>query len=247
MVYAVLVTHAVWEDQVGVEGRPLSRIKLFSGLSDEELDDIESRCRWHSYPAQEQIIDRQSDDRDIYFIVEGAVRVLNYSFSGREIAFDDIQAGSIFGELAALDGEPRSANVVTVAPTEAATMSPSAFQEVMSAYPSVASKLMQRLAQVIRVSTDRIMDLSTLGANNRVYAEILRLANENESEDDDTAVISPVPIHGDIASRVSTTRETVARVLSDLSKKGLVVREGNKLIVNDIIQLREMVEEFRGE
>jgi len=231
---------------VGVAGRPLSKIKLFSGLSDDELDDIERRCRWHSYPAQEQIIDRQSDDRDIYFIVQGSVRVLNYSFSGREIAFDDIQAGSIFGELAALDGEPRSANVVTVAPTEAATMSPSAFQDVMKEYPSVAVRLMQRMAQVIRVSTDRIMDLSTLGANNRVYAEILRLAYENET-DEDSAIISPVPIHGDIASRVSTTRETVARVLSDLSKKGLVVRESNKLIVNDIFQLREMVEEFRGE
>lgn len=231
---------------MGVAGRPLSKIKLFSGLSDDELDDIERRCRWHSYPSQEQIIDRQSDDRDIYFIVQGSVRVLNYSFSGREIAFDDIQAGSIFGELAALDGEPRSANVVTVAPTEAATMSPSAFQDVMKEYPSVAVRLMQRMAQVIRVSTDRIMDLSTLGANNRVYAEILRLAHENET-DEDTAVISPVPIHGDIASRVSTTRETVARVLSDLSKKGLVTREGNKLIVNDILQLREMVEEFRGE
>jgi len=240
------LSHAVWEDQVGVAGRPLSKIKLFSGLSDDELDDIERRCRWHSYPAQEQIIDRQSDDRDIYFIVQGVVRVLNYSFSGREIAFDDIQAGSIFGELAALDGEPRSANVVTVAPTEAATMSPSAFQDVMKEYPSVAVRLMQRMAQVIRVSTDRIMDLSTLGANNRVYAEILRLAHENEA-DDESAVISPVPIHGDIASRVSTTRETVARVLSDLSKKGLVIREGNKLIVNDILQLREMVEEFRGE
>lgn len=240
------LSHAVWEDQVGVAGRPLSKIKLFSGLSDDELDDIERRCRWHSYPAQEQIIDRQSDDRDIYFIVQGVVRVLNYSFSGREIAFDDIQAGSIFGELAALDGEPRSANVVTVAPTEAATMTPSAFQEVMKEYPSVAVRLMQRMAQVIRVSTDRIMDLSTLGANNRVYAEILRLAHENET-DEDSAVISPVPIHGDIASRVSTTRETVARVLSDLSKKGLVIREGNKLIVNDILQLREMVEEFRGE
>jgi CRP-like cAMP-binding protein len=231
---------------VGVAGKPLSKIKLFSGLSDEELDDIERRCRWHSFPAQEQIIDRQSDDRDIYFIVQGAVRVLNYSFSGREIAFDDIQAGSIFGELAALDGEPRSANVVTVAPTEAATMTPSAFQDVMKEYPSVAVRLMQRMAQVIRVSTDRIMDLSTLGANNRVYAEILRLAHENEAEED-SAVISPVPIHGDIASRVSTTRETVARVLSDLSKKGLVIREGNKLIVNDLLQLREMVEEFRGE
>ena len=125
-------------------------------------------------------------------------------------------------------------------------MTQSTFQDMLIENPDVGIRLMQRLTQVIRTSTDRIMDLSTLGANNRVYAEILRLAHEDE-RDDNTAIIEPVPIHGDIASRVSTTRETVARVFSDLTKKKLIAREGPKLLVHDVERLEDMVEEFRGE
>ena len=226
--------------------RTLSGVTLFQDVDPERLIRIEDRCRWHTFSKDEQIIDREDDTQDVYFIVSGLVRVVNYSMSGREIAFEDLRSGAFFGELAALDGERRSANIVSLAVTEVATMSKTAFGEALSENPDVAMRLMQRLAKVIRTSTDRIMDLSTLGANDRVYAELLRLANEGELGDN-TAVIKPVPIHGDIASRVSTTRETVARVLSDLSKKGLVTREGSKLNLHDVLLLQEMVEEFRGD
>ena len=224
----------------------LAGIKLLHGIGPEEISAIESRCGWRTYAPQEQIIDRQSDSKDVYFVTHGLVRVVNYSVSGREIAFDDIEAGNVFGELAALDGEPRSANVVAIQSTTVATLSPTAFQEVLSENPGVSLALMKWLAGVIRNSTERIMDLSSLGAHNRVYAEILRLAKANANEDN-TALITPVPIHSDVASRVSTTRETVARVFSELSKKGLLKKEGNSIHILDLDRLMEMVEEFRGD
>lgn len=226
--------------------KTLGIIEIFSGLPAEILREIEARCRWRNYQAQEQIIDFQDDSQDVFFITRGAVRVVNYSVSGREVAFDDMGAGHTFGELAALDGHPRSANVVAIAPTTVAFMNPSVFKAMLSERPEVALKLMCSMARIIRTSVERIMDLSTLGAHNRVYAELLRLASMG-IRDDGTATISPVPIHGDMASRVSTTRETVARVLSDLSRKGLVRRQGPELIISDFHRLKEMVEEFRGE
>jgi CRP-like cAMP-binding protein len=90
------------------------------------------------------------------------------------------------------------------------------------------------------------MDLSTLGANNRVHAELLRLAGSN-IQDDNTARISPIPIHGDIASRVSTTRETVARVFSDLTREGTLKRDRDALIILDVEKLNDIVEQVRGE
>ena len=90
------------------------------------------------------------------------------------------------------------------------------------------------------------MDLSTVGANNRVHAEILRLVEIGEVSEN-MAVVRPVPIHGDIASRVSTTRETVNRVFSDLTRKGIIKRNKNELLVLDISRLKKMVELVRGE
>ena len=228
-----------------LKSNSLATLRLFRGLDEDRLARIDQLCRRYTFYKDEQIIDREDSTRDVYFILSGSVRVVNYSISGREISFEDIQPGSLFGELAALDGAPRSANIVALTTTEVATMSPTAFQQMLAENPDIALQLMQRLAQVIRSSTERIMDLSTLGANNRVYAELVRLAHEG-GEDEMGAVIKPIPIHGDIASRVSTTRETVARVLSDLTKKSLIKRKGNELRILDLDRLEEMVEDFRG-
>ncbi len=230
----------------GEQPNTLANVGLFRGLPDATRQALEKRCRWRNFAAHEQIIDRQSTSQDVYFIVHGRVRVVNYSMSGREIAFDEIESGSYFGELAAIDGEPRSANIVALETTTVAMLSSEAFRAALEENPELALQLMLRMSSIIRASTERIMDLSTLGANNRIYAELLRLA-KSDIREDNTAVITPVPIHGDIASRVSTTRETVARVLSELSRLELVKRERNRLVILDLEHLTEMVEQFQVE
>jgi CRP/FNR family transcriptional regulator, cyclic AMP receptor protein len=224
----------------------LSNITLLSDLTDADRVSLEKRCLWREYAPHELIIDRQSTSQEIFLITKGKVRIVNYSLSGREVAFDDIGLGAHFGELAAVDGEPRSANVVALEDTKVAIMSPAVFRSMLIEHPHVALSMMVRMARIIRTSTERIMDLSTLGANNRVYAELLRLAKEGPIEDN-TAIIKPIPIHGDIASRVSTTRETVARVLSNLSRSKLVQRDSGALLIMDMEHLSDMVERFQTE
>lgn len=222
----------------------LAKVELLSRMSESALKSLEQRCRWQRFKAQEQIIDHDSDSRDVYFVVEGRVRVVNYSLSGREITFDEIVAGRYFGEFAALDGQPRSANVVALTDTLVASCSPDTFLNLLRDNPDLAVEVMQELAKLIRASTDRIMDLSTLGAHNRVHSELLREARLH-ARDDNTAVISPIPVHSDIASRVSTTRETVARVFGDLTKQGLIKRGKNELLVLDLERLEQLVENLR--
>ncbi len=227
-----------------LQASSLANIALFASLDDARRREVERRCRWQRFPAGEQIIDRQSDSRDAYFVVEGRVRVVNYSLAGREVAFDEIGAGGHFGELAAIDGAPRSAAVVTLAPTLVAILPASAFVELLALDSGVGMAVLRDLVRIVRASTDRIMDLSTLGANNRVYAEVLRLARPLD-RGDNTATIRPVPVHGDIASRVSTTRETVARVFGQLTRMKILKRAQDAIVVTDIERLQEMVEHFK--
>jgi len=228
------------------ENASLASIELLSDLPAKALDDLSKRCSWRTFQINEQVIDRQSDSCDLCFIVKGRARVVNYSLSGREVTFDDREGGAYFGELAALDGEPRSANVVALEETVVASLSQEGFHDLLHNYPQVAVRILKNLAKIVRISTDRIMDLSTLGANNRVHAELLRLAKPG-MKDDNTAEISPIPIHGDIASRVSTTRETVARVFSDLTREGILQRDRDALIILDVDALTDIVETVRGE
>ena len=201
----------------------LDGIQLFKGLTPAEIRAVEKACAWRDYPPDEQIFDRHTESRDIYFVVRGRVRI------------------------GAIDGEPRSASVVAVESTTVASLAPGPFMDLVVKHPRVATVLLKRLAHIVRASTERIMDLSTLGAHNRVYAELLRLAREAAGDDSQRASIRPIPTHSDIASRVSTTRETVARVVSELQHSGLIRRERSALVVNDMERLAEMVEDFRGE
>ena len=221
----------------------LKGVSLFESLPDKMREGYEQRCAWRRFARDEQIIDRLSDTHDVLFIVDGAVRIVNHSLLGREISFDDLTAGEFFGELAAIDGMPRSATAVALADTLLAIMPAETFRRLVTEHPPIALTIMRRLAEVIRASTGRIMDLSTLAAHDRVHAELVRLARPTLKADG-TARISPIPIHADIASRVSTTRETVARVLSELTRRGLLRREHDALVVLDFDGLEQMVEEI---
>lgn len=229
------------------ERRDLAGIDLLSELPPERRAALEAACQWRRYDPQEVIIDRDSDSQEVFFVVEGRARVVNYSASGREISFDDVAAGRCFGELAAIDGAPRSATVVALTETVVAIATGDQFLETLRDSPETALSLMRYLSTIVRRSVDRIMDLSTLGANNRVQAELLRLAREAGPGDGLTGRIPELPAHADIASRVSTTRETVARVISDLTRRGLTKREGNCLQILDMDELEEMVHAFRSQ
>ena len=223
----------------------LAGIHLLDTVPAERIRALEKACAWRQYDSGEQIIDRQSDSREVFFVVSGRVRIAIYSVQGREITLDDLMPGNHFGELAAIDSEPRSASVTAVSPCLLASLSAERFLELCADQPDVSLRLLRWLSHIVRQATDRIMDLSTLAANNRVHAEILRQAKLNMS-DDNRAEISPIPVHSDIASRVSTTRETVARVMNDLARDGLVERQKKTLVVHDVEILENMVEDVRG-
>ena len=224
----------------------LEGVQLLDGLSPADVAKLEEYCRYKKFAAGEQIFDRQSQATDVFFVVRGSVRIVNYSLSGREITLDDVTKGGHFGELAAIDGAPRSASVMALSDCVIVSMPQKVFLAALAKYPAISLAVMRHLAQVVRRSTDRIMDLSTLGANNRVHAELLRKATVNVKNQNE-ATIKPIPVHSDLASRVSTTRETVARVLNDLARQGVLERRKDHLIIHDVKRLQNMVDQVQGE
>lgn len=227
------------------EPSTLSGVRIFSDLPAEEIHRLEKACRWKTHSAREQIISGQSDSRSVYFVVKGRVRVVDYSMLGQEVTFDDLLEGSHFGEMAAIDGKPRSTNVVALEDCLIASMSSEFFKQTLLDHPVVGIQVISEMARVVRDADSRIMDMSTLGANSRVCSEILRQA-QSVSEGSDEAAIRPIPIHGDIASRVSTTRETVARTMSELARQGMVERTKGALLIHDLEGLHAMVEADRN-
>lgn len=217
----------------------LAGIELLAALPEDEIVLLERRCTWRRFKHGELILDRNSDSRDVLFVAEGDVQIVNYSASGREIAYATVRRGGYFGELAAIDGQPRSATAVAQGSCVLAQVAPSTFIELLEKHASVSKQVMQRLAKIIRTCDERIMDLSTLGAVQRVYLELLRLA-EQDPVTPGAWAIYPMPTQSHIAARASTTRETVARVIGQLAQEGLVKKKGKSLYIwnRDALALR---------
>lgn len=223
----------------------LSRVRLLENLSAEEIVSLEKRSHWRRYARDEQILDRDSESRDVFLIVEGSVEVVNYSLSGREVAFGHVAEGGYFGELSAIDGGRRSANIIAVESSLLLVVPPDVFTEILTQSPPATMQVLRRLAHIIRTADDRIMDLSTLKAVQRVYVELLRLTEFDENFG--KHLIRPLPTQRDIARRASTSRETVARVLGQLARANVVERKGRTLFVLDKKRLLEMTDAMEGD
>ncbi|MCP5243468.1 Crp/Fnr family transcriptional regulator [Nitrosomonas sp.] len=223
----------------------LSTIREFSALSSSDLIEIANVCHWPWYREKEEIIHFHDSSNSVFFIVRGEIRVVYHSLSGHEVILCDLPAGEMFGELTAIDGRSRSATVLAKTSTLLASMTATDFMEIIFSNRCVAEAILKRLTSEVRRLTDRVYDFSTLAVNNRIQAELLRIARKNMTGPN-TAVISPAPTHFDIANLVSTHREAVTRELGSLTKKKVVLRQGHDLHILDIAKLVDMVNMVRG-
>jgi CRP-like cAMP-binding protein len=223
----------------------LRGIALLAGLPRERLESLARQCAWRNVEAGKRIISRSARERDVYFIVSGRVRVTTYSAAGRQVTFRDFGAGEHFGEVAAIDGMPRSADVVALESSLLAALPREAFGRLLREEPAVAERLLQGLAALVRRLSERVIDLSTLGVHHRLHAELLRLARE-AGVTGNRARIDPAPKHADLAGQVSTYREQVTREMSGLARAGVVGKDGRALVVLDVARLARMVDEVRS-
>jgi CRP/FNR family cyclic AMP-dependent transcriptional regulator len=224
----------------------LAGIRLFAVLPEGALARIERQCSWRRYEPEASIIDYLDASDDVFFIVEGEARVTIYSLAGKTVSFRELGSGEMFGEYPAIDLGSRSASVEAKTSCLVASMSASAFRTLLQSEPTVADTLIRQLVTTIRRLTTRVYEFSTLAVNNRIQAEILRLANL-APRDGEGAHIVPAPTHLEIASRISTHREAVTRELNRLSKIGIVERRASTLLIKDTDRLASMVHEAIGE
>jgi CRP-like cAMP-binding protein len=188
------------------------------------------------------VIPYKDESDDVYFIGSGSVRVIIYSFYGKEISYQDLVPGELFGELSAIDQLPRTANVIALEDSTIGLMTRRDFWKVIDQYPSFAGAVLKRLANMVRFLANRVYQYGALDVKGRVRAEVLRLARENASGSD-VATINSFPTHTEIANRVNTHREAVTRELNELSRMGLIEQDQRILSVSSIARLAELLPE----
>jgi CRP/FNR family transcriptional regulator, cyclic AMP receptor protein len=224
----------------------LKQVPFLAQLSQVALERIGRICSWREVSAGAQIANYQEDTTDVFFLVQGKVRIIIYSHDGREVVFTDLVSGAMFGEIAAIDRKPRSASVEAIEACTVASLTSQQFEDVMLQEPLLALATLRHVTADMRRLSDRVLEFSTLAVRNRIHAELIRLTNL-VGRDGRGALLQPAPSLSEIASRISTHREAVSRELTRLADIGLVLREGRNLRVMDVPRLAALVAEAKGE
>ena len=193
------------------------------------------------YGRKEQILRQEEDSKEVFYINYGKVRITLYTQQGYRLSFTDVYAGQSFGELSAIDLKPRSANVVAVEETSLTRIPYLKFQALLKEYPEFAQFVMRQMSAMIRRLNDRMYELSALDGTHRIYAELLRIAEDGEERDGLLIVDNP-PTHAEIASRINSHREAVSRTYHTLMEEGLLEKRSKQLVFSDLGPLHARID-----
>ena len=184
------------------------------------------------------IIIHEADTNDIvYFILEGRVKVTNFSEKGREVWHNELVGGQTFGEVAALTGQKRVASVIAIHATKVALITRDEFFALIHHDASVAIWVMEELASRLKVASQKFYELVSYSVPLRVRSEIIKLCEGNETGDNEIE-ITPIPNFSELARRINTDRENVSREISYLSKNGILKKTKTSLVILDISYLK---------
>jgi CRP-like cAMP-binding protein len=215
----------------------LSDITLFADVPRDSLELIEGQCAWMTLGEGDQVFDKDSDTLDVYFVAKGNVRILSMVAPDQEVALADIRAGGYFGELAAIDGQKRSARAVATTETVLASLSGPAFLDVLRAHHSVTVQVLSRIGRVVRDLDRRVVKMSSQTEHQRIWSELLRLAEPQPSRTGQW-YIPDMPNHREIAAWAGTSKESVAAAIGELARDGIVKRQTMGLIISDMPRLQ---------
>jgi CRP/FNR family transcriptional regulator, cyclic AMP receptor protein len=217
----------------------LARVPLFRALPEADLLAIARSARIRRFRRGE-VIFHQGDPGDAVFVVaSGRVKISLPSDAGDEAILATLRPGDFFGELALLDGAPRSASATALDPTETLVVPRERFREAIDTVPGFRDALFELLAKELRRITDHVEELHFLDMTGRLAARLTRLADEQGVAGEDGSVRLDGPFtQADLASMVGSTRQSVNKLLGMFASDGLIRLERDAIVVLDMEGLR---------
>jgi CRP/FNR family transcriptional regulator/CRP/FNR family cyclic AMP-dependent transcriptional regulator len=198
-------------------------IPLFKDLSEAEL----AMLARHAVPRQfspEQIILLAEEEGDTMFVIrQGTVKVSVITDEGREIILDLLGTGDFFGEMALLDGYPRSATVTAMEATELVMLRRSDFLGLLHREPQIASKLLVELTTRLRRADRKIETLALVNSTSKILKILMELGERYGTYTKDGVILHHPPTQQELGNMVGISRETTSRILNDLKRKGCIV------------------------
>ena len=218
----------------------LKRVPLLAGLTDAEVESLAKDFVPRRFRQGETIFHQGDAGQLLYLIESGRVRIYVMGEDGQETSVSLAGSGDIFGELAVIDGLPRSASVVAQEDTQVLTLSRERLREHLRRSPQLEINFMKTLSVRVRYSTQQMGSLTFLDVSRRLARKLLELAQAYGVVEPEGVRIDTALTQSDLASLIGATRESINKAMSALRRQGLVLLRHGSIIIVDPDALREI-------
>ncbi|MEX1295137.1 MAG: Crp/Fnr family transcriptional regulator [Candidatus Limnocylindrales bacterium] len=206
---------------------------LFERAEEAAIVAIARHLRRRRFRRGETIFHQGDPGDALHIVSSGAVKIVLPSLDGEEAIIATLRSGDFFGELALLDGAPRSATAIALEATETWTLPRAAFLTMLDGDKALRESLLAGLARELRRVTSHVEELHFLDLAGRLSARLARLARDTDPEAHEVRLDWPYT-QSDLASMIGGTRQSVNKLLSELVDRGLVIIEKDALVIPDV-------------
>ncbi|MEW8957662.1 MAG: Crp/Fnr family transcriptional regulator [Moorella sp. (in: firmicutes)] len=209
----------------------LRQIPVFADLSPEELQHIASLALVRRYRKNMYIFMQGEPGDAIYFVKKGAIKLFQVLEDGREKILHFVREGEIFAEVLLFEGGPYPATAETLEDSEVGIIRNADMERLLSRHGEMAVKIIKVMSRRLRRAQEHIRDLALKGAYGRLASTLLQLARDYGTPRADGVTIELNLSQQELASLIGTSRETVARILSDFKRLGAVGVERQRITI----------------
>jgi CRP/FNR family transcriptional regulator, cyclic AMP receptor protein len=224
---------------------------LFAGLDDATLMLCADAMRGRKFRRGEVVFHLEDPGDALFVVSSGEIKIVLPSEEGSEpVILTTLGRGGFFGELALLDGRPRSASAIAVRPAEVLVLRRDSFDRLVDAEPALRRAMFASLTGEIRRLTGQIADLHFLDLPGRLARHLLRMGGLGEDELDGRSrsgrISEPIRLawpytQSELAGMIGGSRQSVNRMLADFVQEDLLRFEGNELVIPDPARLANAV------
>jgi len=214
----------------------LAAVPLFAGLDADGLTSMTRGMRVRRFRRGETIFHLGDPGDALFIVMAGSIKITLPADSGDEAILATLRPGDFFGELALLDGAPRSATAVAIEATETYILPRDQFRELIATEPVMREALLATLAAEVRRLTHHVEELHFLDITGRLASRLARLAAESGARrlaDGSVQLAGPLT-QGDLAAMIGCTRQSVNKLLGMFSEEGLIRLDRDRIVILDL-------------
>jgi len=215
----------------------LRQVPLFRSLRAEDTGRLAALLRRQTLPRGEVLCRKGEEGNTLYMIIAGKIKIVRHSLNGDEVILAVLSAGDFCGEMALLDGLPRSADAIAVEETSLYVLTRADFFSCVANNERAVKTILATLSKRLRKADDLLEDIFFLNVASRLVKKLLEMVGSNVSQEEG-GIIRLNITQTTIAGMIGASRESVNKELRNLREQGLIEIAEKKIMILDVNKLR---------